>query len=321
MKYLEITIITTTAASELAAELLTAEGSSGISIVDKNDLLALSKEKAAWDYIEDGLLEKMGEHARVSGYFDLEAGAEAILRLEKRAARLNGHELGIDLGPMEIVKREIDDNDWIDLWKKHFVPVNIGGITIVPEWLAGGAATDGAQKNVFLNPGMAFGTGEHETTRGCIELLQRAGIAGKTVIDLGCGSGILGLTAAALGAARVTMIDIDALAVKAARHNVLINAENGLDVSFITVTEGDLFQKADMRADVIAANLASGLLISAAKDITAHLNPGGALILSGIIEERLEGVLKAYRDVLGADAVKETLHLGDWVALLLLKGE
>ena len=243
-------------------------------------------------------------------------GADVINKLEKRAAKLRRQDLGIDIGPFEIVQRGIDDNDWIDIWKQHFKPITIDGIKIVPEWLstAEESRSEESTKNILLNPGMAFGTGEHDTTKCCIRLLQKAELQGKTAIDLGCGSGILGLTAAALGADRVTMIDIDPLAVKAARYNVGINADAGLDVSYISTVEGDLFQKLDLKADVIVANLSSGLLISAAKDIAAHLNGGGTLILSGIIEERLEGVLKAYRDVLGADAVTEVLKSGEWAA-------
>ena len=335
MKHLEITVITTTAASEIAAEILSEAGSSGVSIIDKSDFLQLAKEKAAWDYVESGLLESMGGFARVSGYFDVKREKITVKRLNERFEKLKAGDYGINFGPLEIITRVLDDNDWIDLWKKHFKPITIKGITIVPEWLAGNlhrprqevcAGTPScrrgiaarAEKKVILNPGMAFGTGEHETTAGCIELLQSISLRGKSVIDLGCGSGILGITAAVLGAESVTMIDIDPLAVKASNINVNLNVKENPDATAkITVTEGNLFEKADLKADIIVANLASDLLISAAKEIAAHLEPQGALILSGIINARANEVVKAYESILGKGAVKEILHRGEWVALLM----
>ena len=313
MKYLEITVITTTVASEIAAEILSGAGSSGISIIDKSDFQQLAKEKAAWDYVESGLLESMGEFARVSGYFDMKRETATVKRLNAAFEKLKAGDYGINFGPLEIVARVIDDNDWIDLWKKHFKPITIKGITIVPEWLAG--TTPSSNLSVILNPGMSFGTGEHETTAGCIELLQSVALQGKSVIDLGCGSGILGITAAALGAEKVTMIDIDPLAVKASGINVNLNIKENPAVKNISVIEGNLFEKADMKADIIVANLASDLLIKAAKEIVAHVNPGGTLILSGIINARANEVVNAYEKILGKGAVKEILRRGEWIAL------
>ena len=318
MKYIEITIITTTAASEIAAEILSEEGSSGISVIDKQDLLTLKNEKAAWDYVEDGLLESMGEHARVSGYFDIKNKDKVIRNLEARFEKLKAGDYGVEFGPLEIISRVIDDNDWLDLWKKHFKPITIGNITIVPEWLSGSNAQCTVHNaQIILNPGLAFGTGEHETTAMCIELLQAVPLRGKSVIDLGCGSGILGIAAAVLGAEKTTMIDIDSLAVKASELNVKLNVKENPAVKKIKVLEGNLFEKADIRADIIVANLASALLIGAAKDITAHLNPDGTLILSGIINSRAEEVIKAYEDILGKGAVLEVLTKGEWTALYI----
>lgn len=326
MKYLEITVITTTEASEIVAEVLSEEGSSGISVVDKNDLFELKKEEAPWDYI-DGALESMDGYARVSGYFGLNNGDETIRNLHERFRQLKAGDYGVGFGPLETVTRVIDDADWIDVWKKHFKPITINGVTIVPEWLAGEAqsAADGGgqstekkkQKRIILNPGLAFGTGEHETTAMCIELLQRAPLSGRTVIDLGCGSGILGIAAAVLGAERVVMIDIDPLAVEAAALNAGLNAEENPEVKNIEVLQGNLFQRADIKGDVIVANLASALLISASKEIAEHLHLGGALILSGIIKEREEEVAKVYGDILGREAVREILRKGEWVALYI----
>jgi len=370
MKCLEITILTTTAASEIAADILSDAGSSGISIIDKSDFLESAKQNAAWDYVESGLIESMGEFARVSGFFDVKRETITVKRLNAAFEKLKAGDYGIKLGPLEIITRVIDDNDWIDLWKKHFKPITIGNVVIMPEWLttppltlpAGDVGHPSTEGNlsavnfatghpipitshqspkiglaeqfpsrgvpahtscsggvaVILNPGLAFGTGEHETTAGCIELLQSFPLQGKSVIDLGCGSGILGITAAVLGAESVAMIDIDPLAVKASRINVALNAKaNQSAMAKITVIEGNLLGKADLKADVIAANLASDLLISAGYEIVAHLNPCGTLILSGIINARADGVINTYESILGENAVKENLHKGEWVALLI----
>ena len=320
MKCLEITILTTTAASEIAADILSDAGSSGISIIDKSDFLESAKQNAAWDYVESGLIESMGEFARVSGFFDVKRETITVKRLNAAFEKLKAGDYGFNFGPLEIITRVLDDNDWLDLWKKHFKPITIKGVTIVPEWLNNAKCrTQNAELKVILNPGMAFGTGEHETTAGCIELLQSISLHGKSVIDLGCGSGILGITAAVLGAGKVTMIDIDPLAVKASGLNVKLNIKENPAVKNIEIIEGNLFEKAELKADVIVANLASSLLISAAREIVAHLEPNGTLILSGIINARADEVINAYEAILGKGAVKEVLRRGEWVAIFFQK--
>lgn len=209
------------------------------------------------------------------------------------------------VGPLRV--RGVDDADWTDTWKEHYVAQRIGRVVIVPSW-AEEALAD-REVAITLDPGMAFGTGLHPTTRGCLALLQDVEPMPRSVLDVGCGSGILALAALRLGAERAVGIDTDPQAVTAARENA---ARNGLAGRF-EVRAGTLPATPNERYGLVLANLVAAVLVDLATRLAEHLAPGGTLVASGIIEPRapeVEGALHA-----AGLSLRERRDDGEWVSL------
>ena len=205
--------------------------------------------------------------------------------------------------------RSVDDADWTDAWKRHYVPQRIGRVVIVPSWVAHQAAPDDAV--VRLDPGMAFGTGLHPTTRACLELIQELRPTPPRLMDIGTGSGVLALAALRLGARSAVGYDTDPLAVDVARANA---QSNGLGDRF-EPRHGSLPEVADERFPLVLANLVASVLVQLASRFAAHLDPGGVLVAGGIIAERGDEVARAFQDV--GLLLRERRDDGDWVALRL----
>ena len=211
------------------------------------------------------------------------------------------------VGPLRV--RAVDDADWTDAWKRHYVAQRIGRVVIVPSWAEEELMP--GEVAVTLDPGMAFGTGLHPTTRGCLELLQAIEPMPATILDVGCGSGILSLAALRLGAVRAVGIDTDPLAVAASRENA---ERNGLADRF-EARLGTLTEGAAERHPLVVANLVAAVLVELAAAIAAHLAPAGILLASGIIEPRADEVEAA---LLAAGlGVVERRADGEWVSLRL----
>ena len=235
------------------------------------------------------------------------AAADSAIESTERAL---WHLQAFGLRPVGALRvRAVDDADWSDAWKEHYVAQRIGRVLIVPSW-ASDQPGDG-EVAITLDPGMAFGTGLHPTTRGCLELLQELSPMPATVLDVGCGSGILALAALRLGAERALGLDTDPLAVEAA----LTNADrNGLAARFevhhgtLPATGGELYP-------LVLANLVAAVLVDLAPRLAAHLGPGGTLLASGIIEPRVDEVIGA---MAAADLeVHRRRDDGEWVSLAL----
>lgn len=205
--------------------------------------------------------------------------------------------------------REVDDADWTDAWKRHYVSQRIGRVVIVPSWVAHDAAPGDAV--VTLDPGMAFGTGLHPTTRACLGLLQEVEPMPARILDVGCGSGVLALAALRLGASSAVGYDTDALAVEAARANA---ERNGL-AEQLDVRHGSLPDAAEERFPLVLANLVAALLVDLAPRLAAHVETGGVLVAGGIVAGRADEVIEALRAA-GLD-LAEKRDDGEWVALRL----
>jgi len=211
------------------------------------------------------------------------------------------------VGPLRV--RAVDDADWTDAWKAHYVAQRIGRVVIVPSWAE--EELHAGEVALTLDPGMAFGTGLHPTTRGCLELLQAIEPMPSTLLDVGCGSGILSLAALRMGAAHAVGIDTDPLAVSASRENA---ERNGLSDRF-EVREGTLPAVPAERYPLVLANLVAVVLVDLAPALAAHLEPGGTLLASGIIEPRASEVMAAMGAAgLGVIARRDD---GEWVSLRL----
>ena len=310
MKFIELTIHTTSAASELVADILWNYTEGGVAVSDIADVVALQQGKSGvfWDYLDESLQAPRTDVLVKAFLEPARAGEIPKIMADIRAAQARAEGL-IDFGTLEETKREIEGDDWIEIWKKHFRPIHLGRIVVVPEWIQYDKKPD--EEIVLLDSNMAFGTGEHETTSMCVELLQKYLKAGASVLDVGCGSGILGISAVKLGAGEAYLTDIDPVAVDSAKHNA---EKNGV-AEKVTVSNTNLADGAKMRADLILANITAEILVLLAPAIPKHLKAGGAVILSGIIEDRLEKVKAAF-SAQGL-TVSEERHKGEWFALAL----
>lgn len=314
MKYLELTVHTTSEASELIADVMWEHTVYGVAISDVADVIALQKDKTVyWDYIDDNVLLSRGD-VLVKCFLDVD-GADAVAgeimrEIRERQAHAGGE---IPFGTLEETKRTIEGDDWIDVWKKHFCPLHIGRrVVVVPEWIS--YEKGEGEVVVTLDSNMAFGTGEHETTSMCLEFLQEYLQADDTCIDVGCGSGILGIAAAKLGAKRCYLTDIDPIAVESATHNA---EKNGVSER-VVVAHSNLLENSEICGDIVLANITAEILVMLAPAMPKNLKESGTLILSGILNDRVDKV----KDAFGAAGLKTVAekHRGEWCALVLRRG-
>jgi ribosomal protein L11 methyltransferase len=237
---------------------------------------------------------------------------EAVERTVEEVTQALGHLQVFDLRPIgEVTTRLVDEADWAEEWKRHFPVLRVGRrLVIRPTWRRHRATRD--EVVLALDPGMAFGTGLHPTTRLCLAALERladrGAIAGRRVLDVGCGSGILAIAGVRLGAASAFGMDIDPLAIEATTANARRNRIGNR----IRAREGSL-PTSEGPFDIVLANLIASLLVRLAPDLRAELAPGGVLLASGIFADRETEV----RDAFEAAGLKLTDRLaeGDWVAL------
>ena len=316
MKYIELTIHTTTEASEIISDIMWQYTDYGVTICDRADIIAMqtAKETTFWDYMDDeleeGLASDKPSDVLVKCYVAEDVAGEVIPSIMKDIFDAKDRSEGcIPFGTLEDTKRTVDGDDWIDVWKKHFRPIHLGRIVVVPEWIEYSPAPN--EEVVLLDSNMAFGTGEHETTSMCVELMQEYITPASVCIDVGCGSGILGISAIKLGAAKAYLTDIDPIAVESATHNAELNGVGDKTV----VALSNLLDDTQVQGDIMMANITGEVLKMLAPSIPKNLKKDGVLILSGIIESRLEMVKAAYEAV-GMQVVFEK-RKGEWFALVL----
>lgn len=297
MKYKTITVFTNHNDADLISSAMFDAGAGGVSILDRQDFLDLVKSDVIWDYVDESVLEQ-SEVVKVSTMYELgDKDFEANLEANLEELKKNGVQFG------EILKGEIDAADYENEWKKYYNPIKTKNITIVPTWIEYNLGKD--EKIMRLDPGMAFGTGSHATTRMCLELMD---VEGKDVIDVGCGSGILGIAAKICGAKSVYMCDIDAQAVEFATKNAELNNV------VATIEKADLLE-GEQQADFIFANITADILMRFSKSIGKHLRENGTIVLSGIIDTRLDEVIQCYQSA--GYQIVERMAIDDWRALKL----
>ena len=316
MKYIELTIHTTTEASEIISDIMWGYTEYGVSICDRADIIALqtAKESTFWDYMDDELEADLTadkpSDVLVKCYVAEDVAGEILPAIMKDILDAKERSGGfVPFGTLEDTKRFVDGDDWIDVWKKHFRPIHLGAIVVVPEWIDYVPAPH--EQVVLLDSNMAFGTGEHETTSMCVELMQEYITPQSVCIDVGCGSGILGISAIKLGAAKAYLTDIDPIAVESSLHNSELNGVADKTV----VAHSNLLENTEVQGDIMMANITGEVLKMLAPSIPKNLKKEGVLILSGIIESRLEMVKAAYEAV-GMQVIFER-RKGEWFALVL----
>jgi ribosomal protein L11 methyltransferase len=218
---------------------------------------------------------------------------------------------GLDPGRGEVAVRQVSEQDWANAWKEYYKPFRIGErIVIKPSW-----EDYSAQKGdliIELDPGMAFGTGAHETTKMCIEMLEKYINNDTMVYDIGCGSGILSIASSKLGAKRVVGVDIDEVAVKASKENIKISG-----VSNVEIKHGNMFDTLEAKADIIVANIIADAIIGISGSVPEFLEKGGIFIASGIIHERLSDVKAALTRM--NFNIAEVTEMGEWAAVAAIR--
>jgi len=214
----------------------------------------------------------------------------------------------IEFGRLYLEENIVDDESWKENWSEHFKRVQLTDSLEVKSTLAYPDAIPDAQ-TIVLDPGMAFGTGTHETTALCAILMDKYRCKGKIVLDIGCGSGILSIAAARLGSQKVIGVDIDPIAVETAHENVLRNQCK----EWVTILEGDLTKGLDLKAQIVVANLVAQVIIELAASVKPCLAGGGIFISSGILLEKKAAVVSAL-DQQGFEII-EILEKGDWCAI------
>jgi len=212
----------------------------------------------------------------------------------------------------ELVTEGLNEDDWAESWKQYYKPVPLGRVTIVPAW-EDYKASEG-EVVVSIDPGMAFGTGTHETTRLVMKIMQDVIVGGEKVLDVGCGSGILSICASKLGAASCNAYDIDPVAVKVTKENALSSG-----CANITAGTSDLLKGVEKKEggyDVCVANIVAEIILRMLPDIKEYLTPGAPIILSGIVKER-EDDIKNAATALGF-SIERTERENDWVAIMIV---
>ena len=310
MDWVEITVHTTTFGADIVSEQLMQEGATGTMVEDRADIPDPTKPNGIWEIIDQKLIDDMPEDVLVHAWFEPDSRfADRMSALGSRMTELKGLDMGFDLGSLTIDTLNVRDEDWSEVWKKFYKPFKAGkNLVVKPTWET--YEPQEGDRIIEIDPGMAFGSGTHETTGMCLELLEETLQGGETVIDVGTGSGILAIGAAMLGAKDILAIDIDPTAVKVAQENI---EHNGL-ADRITAIEGNLLDKTDMTCDLCVANIIADVICFFAKPLTNHIVPGGKFICSGIIKEREQDVVNALNDA--QYEIIEIRRKGEWVAIL-----
>ena len=285
MRWIEAVIQTSAKEIDGLCEQLAALGVDGISVEDETDFQSfLENNKKYWDYVDDALTQRFAGRSRVKFYLpDDEDGNAALKRIREALPR------EIEIGYME-------DADWENGWKQYYEPIPVGKrLLVVPEWMD---AEPEGRRILRLDPGIAFGTGSHATTRMCLAALEDYAGPGKRALDLGCGSGILGIAALLLGCDSVQGCDVDPKAPDAAVKNAALNA---IGPDRFQVCAGDVLADMGMRRrlgtgyDIVLANIVADVIIPLSGFARGFLADGGVFICSGIIDERCAEVENALR--------------------------
>lgn len=314
MQWCEAIVHTQTAGSDVVSDLMIRLGAVGTEIVDRADVPDPAKPGVYWELYDPSMVAAMPEDVLVKGWFAQDSHTHDVLAaLRGELAQMKTAESGLEMGALSLELQDVADEDWSENWKQYYKPFRIGEKLVVkPSWEPYRAAP--GELVVELDPGMAFGTGTHETTFMCMELLQRHLTVGIDVMDVGTGSGILAIAAAKLGAGRVLAVDIDPDAVRVATENI---AQNGV-AETVRAVRGDLVGGETLPCGLAVANIVADAICMLCAPLTRHLAVGGLFLCSGIIREREDDVRLAVAQA--GYTLVERVEKGEWVALCLRNG-
>jgi ribosomal protein L11 methyltransferase len=312
MKWYEVSIRTVNEAQEAISEMLMSLGAGGVSVEDPLDIKDRLLNSYTDEYCDPDFMERiMDEMVIIKAYFnetvkretltnDINSGLENVKRF-------------LPVGEGSVNIEAVDDEDWANAWKVYFKPFKIAeDLVISPSWEN---YTPGINEQVIrLDPGMAFGSGQHETTALCVQLIRKFCKKGDNVLDIGTGSGILAIAAIFSGAIAAVGVDIDPVAVKVARENATLNNVSGKS-EFIC---GDLVTRVTGSYNLITANIISDIIIKLTPSIPLFLKEDGVFIASGVIDTRMDEVKSVF--ISNGFEITDMLQAGGWVAFACVKG-
>ena len=301
--WIEVRVITKSEALEPVSGIFYSLDCKGVAIEDPEDILGREQGPLTWDFADINVLEHKGKFAVVKAYFAEEDNIEEILGyVNEKLVELK--EMGIDLGEAKVEHEKMYEEDWANTWKQYYKPSKVGEkIVVKPIW------EEYEQKEgelvVNLDPGMAFGTGTHETTRMCIQALEKYVKEESTVFDVGCGSGILAIAAAKLGAKLAVGVDLDSVAVESSIENVGYNNLNNIEI-----LHGNLVEVIDGKSDIVVANILAEIICILTDDVKRVMKDGGVFITSGIIHDRVDMVCEKL-EATGFEVIEKNRD-GEW---------
>ena len=316
MKWNKFRIETTTEAEDLVSSMLMDLGIQGIEIEDNIPMSQREKEQMFVDILpETGVDDGV---AYISFYLEEEDDKEAVLA--KVRAELEDMRAYIEVGSGSIEESQTEDVDWVNNWKKYFHQFYVDDILIIPSW-ENVKPEDENKMIVHIDPGTAFGTGMHETTQLCIRQIRKYTTEHTRILDVGCGSGILGRLALMFGAEYSVGTDLDPCAIDATRENMQVNGitEDRYEVMIGNIIDDKAVQDkvGYEKYDIVAANILADVLVPLTPVIVNQLKPGGIYITSGIIDDKEETVVNAVKAA-GLE-VLEVNYQGEWVSVTARK--
>lgn len=297
MEWTEVNIYTETAGIELLCAKLMDIGIKGFAIQDAEDFNEfLENKNGQWDYIDEDLMGLSQCETRITVYLPSNSqGADMLSSIRSMLAELKAADTEGQYGRLEAELTSIREEDWANNWKQYFKPLKVGEkLVIKPSWEE--YSDDGQRTILEIDPASSFGTGQHHTTRLCLELLEKSLRKGDKLLDMGCGSGILSIGAMLLGADSAVAVDIEQNAAETALENAVKNnipAEKYKTYFGNILTDKNLADEIDFKYDIITANIVADVLIAMKDYFVRYIREGGTLIVSGIIEERMDEVIFA----------------------------
>ncbi len=318
MKWNQFRLKTTTEAEDIVSSMLSDLGIEGVQIEDRIPLTQQDKEQMFVDILPD-MPEDDGT-AYLTFYLDTDVDTEEILSQVRE--ELKDMSAYVDVGECTIEESETEDVDWVNNWKQYFHQFYIDDILVIPSW-EDVKAEDSGKMVIHIDPGTAFGTGMHETTQLCIRALRKYTKEDALILDVGCGSGILGMLAIKFGAKYSVGTDLDPCAIDAAHENMEVN---GIRKDQYEVMIGNIIDDKEVqdragyeKYDIVAANILADVLVPLTPVIVHQMKPGAVYITSGIIEDKETVVVEAVKAA-GLE-VLEVNHQGEWVSVVARKSE
>ena len=319
MEWLEVKIHTESEGVEALSALLMELGAGAVQIEDSAEMKTfLARDERNWDYVDEELLNIKEDYVFVQLYLTHDKdGYDLFSRIQYGVEELKKMNLGINMGSLEIEYKIRNEEEWIDNWKKYYKPLEIGNrIVIKPEWET---YDNTSGKIVFnINPGHLFGTGLHQTTQLCLEHLEKQVNGETTLIDIGCGSGILSCVGLMLGAKSAFALDLEPGCIKVVEENALLN---NINMDKLKIRSGNaLLDKSLMKEiseskhSIVVANIVADVIIALLPLVKKTLAENGVFISSGIIKDRTEDVHKALNE--NGFTIIDTTYKDDWVSVV-----